>query len=129
MTEDVPGIFTKGELEFMQVLWSVDEATPDEMQAVLADRGRSVTGGTIRNVLATLMAKGYVTRRKESHAHRYRAIIGEDQAKRTLLTDLLDRVFGGSESHLVASLLKTRSLQKKDLDALKNLIAEREKGG
>ena len=115
---------TAGELEFMQVLWAAGEAAPEDIQKALSERGRIVTGGTVRNVLATLIEKSYVKRNKKGKAYYYRARVGEDQAKRSMLQDLLDRAFGGSESHLVASLLKHRDVRKEELNEIKRLIGE-----
>ena len=115
---------TTGELEFMQVLWAAGEAAPEDIQGALSERGRNVTGGTVRNVLATLIEKRYVRRKKSGKAYYYRAKVGEDQAKRSIVQDLLDRAFGGSESHLVASLLKNHDVRKEELNEIKRLIDE-----
>ena len=50
----------------------------------------------------------------------------EDKVKRTAARDLLERVFAGNVSSLVAHLLKTERLSRDDLDELQKLIeAER----
>ena len=115
---------TTGELEFMQVLWAAGEAAPEDIQRALSERGRNVTGGTVRNILATLIEKRYIRRKKNGKAYYYRAKVGEDQAKRSMVQDLLDRAFGGSESHLVASLLKNHDVRKDELNEIKRLIDE-----
>ena len=117
-------VLTNGELEFMQVLWANSEATPEEMQNALSRKGRIITGGTVRNVLATLAKKGYVTRTKKGKAYAYRAKVGENRAKITMAHDLLERVFGGSESNMVAAILKNRDVRKVELSEIKSMIDE-----
>ena len=51
---------TEVELEFMQILWTEDEASPEDIQKNLLQKGRTLTGGTIRKMLSILMKKGYV---------------------------------------------------------------------
>ena len=119
---------TEGELEFMQVLWTKGEATPEDMQTALAEIGRLVTGGTVRNVLATLMKKRYVTRKKRGKAFVYKAHIEKDQAARSFVRDLLTRVFNGSESLMVASLLSNHELSEAEIQKIRSLIADKTKG-
>ena len=119
--------FTEVELEFMQILWSVGEATPEDIQNALAETGRTLTGGSIRNILAILVEKGYITRRKKGKTHLYKPRVHEEQAKKSFVQDLLARVFDGSESLMVAALLKNREIDKKEIDEIERLINERKK--
>ena len=119
--------FTEVELEFMQILWSAGEATPDDIQNALAGIGRSLTGGSIRNILAILVEKGYITRRKKRKTHLYKPRVHEEQAKKSFVQDILSRVFDGSESLMVAALLKNREIDRKEIDEIERLINERKK--
>ena len=119
---------TDGELEFMRVLWILGEGVPEEIQKALAEKGRDVTGGTIRNILVTMVEKGYVTRKKSGKAYIYSAKVGEEETKHFLLTDLLEKVFGGSESQMVAALIKNRKVNENELEKIKKLIKEEKKG-
>jgi BlaI family transcriptional regulator, penicillinase repressor len=119
---------TGGELDFMRVLWSLGEAAPEQIQDALTNQGRAVTGGTIRNVLAVLMEKKYVARRKQGKAHLYRAAVSEEQALAEMAGTLLTGAFGGSESLLVAALLKNREVNPDELAAIEKLIAEWKRG-
>jgi BlaI family penicillinase repressor len=121
-------VFTEVELEFMQVLWAYGESTPDDIQTAMRENGRTLTGGSIRNVLAIMIEKGYVTRRKKGKTFLYRAKVHEDQAARSMVMDLLTRAFGGSESQMVAALLKNRDIHKKELSKIERIIFERKRG-
>jgi len=116
--------FTEVELEFMQVLWSAGEATPEDIQDELTAKGHPLTGGSIRNVLAILTEKGYIARRKSGKTYLYTANVREEQAKKSVVQDILSRVFGGSESMMVAALLKNRDINCKELEEIERLIAD-----
>ncbi len=117
--------FTEVELEFMQVLWSAEESTPDDIQIDLAAMGHPLTGGSIRNVLTIMKEKGYISRRKSGKTYLYKAKVHEEQGKKSVVQDILSRVFGGSESMMVAALLKNRDINRKELEEIERLIADR----
>ena len=116
---------TEGELDFMRVLWEAGEATPEMIQNTLIDTGRTLTGGTVRNVLAVMIEKGYVTRRKKGKTYLYRAKIDEEHALKNMAQDLLKNAFRGSESLMIGALLKNSDVEKEELDEIERLIADR----
>jgi predicted transcriptional regulator len=118
---------TEVELEFMHIIWDLGEAAPDDIERILRERGRSVSIGSVRNVLAIMIEKGYLARRKEGKAYFYRAKLGKDQLQKHLLDDLLEGLFEGSESLVVAALLDRREIQPDELERIKRLIDEHER--
>ncbi len=117
--------YTEVELEFMQVLWETGEATPEDIQNILAAQRRFLTGGSIRNVLAILAEKGHVARKRQGKTFLYRAKVHEEQAKTSVVHDILTRMFGGSESLMVAALLKDRDIDRDEIEEIERLISER----
>ncbi len=115
---------TEGELDFMRILWECGEAAPDGIAERLAGEGRKVTGGTVRNVLALLIEKGYAARKRKGKTHLYRAVVDEEQALREMAGDLLEKAFGGSESLMVASLLKNRDVDPAEIERIERLISD-----
>ena len=118
---------TEVELEFMKVIWAKGEATSEEVRVELSGQGRDLADGSIRKVLSILIEKGYVERRREGRAFHYRAKVQEHEASRSMVKDLLTRVFGGSAALMVARLLDDRSVRGEDIEKIKRLIAERER--
>ena len=118
---------TEVELEFMQILWSNNEASPEDMQKALVKKGTNLTGGSIRKMLLILMKKGYVERVKQGKKYVYSAKVHQDQANRSMIHDLLNRAFGGSPSLMVATLLDNRTVSDEDIGKIEQLIAERKK--
>ena len=118
---------TEVELEFMQAVWSAEEeVTTEDVQNALREKGRELSDGSIRKVLAILVAKGYLTRRREGRGFLYSAVVPQDQAHRKLVLDLLKRAFDGSSALMVAALLDAKAVSKCDIEQIKKLIAERE---
>jgi len=120
--------FTDVEFEFMSILWEEGELSPEELRTVLEKTGRSLASGSIRNVLAIMIRKGYITRRKEGKGYFYKAKVNRDSAQKTMLRDLLSKAFGQSKSQLVAALLNADELDDTELDEMAELL-EKHRGG
>jgi BlaI family transcriptional regulator, penicillinase repressor len=114
--------FTEVELEFMHIVWALGEASPDDIDAALREKGRNISVGSIRNVLAIMMEKGYLARRKEGKAFRYRAKVPKDKARRVIMDNLLSSLFEGSESLVIAALLEDRELSPEEKEKIRLLL-------
>lgn len=121
--------FTEVELEFMQVLWSRGDVTTEDVQSALRKQGRELSDGSIRKILSILKRKGHITRRKEGRGFVYSATVPKAQADKSMVMDLVERAFGGSAALMVASLLDSRAVRRKDVAEIKRLISEAEKEG
>lgn len=117
---------TEVELEFMHVIWASGETTSEKVRMALREQGRDLADGSVRKILSILLAKGYLSRYKDGREFVYSAAVPEEQAKASMLADLLKRAYGGSAALLVASLFDSRQIRKKDLQQIRRLIAERE---
>ncbi len=118
---------TEVELEFMLVVWELEEVTTDDVLQHLGRQGRNLADGSVRKILSILVAKGYVSRRQEGRGFRYRAEVPKGKANGSMLLDLVNRAFGGSPTLMVAALLDSPKVRKSDLKKIKRLISEREK--
>ena len=116
--------FTDVELEFMKILWDHEEITPDEVRNALSQNGRTISIGSIRNVLSIMMKKGYITRKKKGKAYLYEAKIMRKKARKTMIQDLLVHAFDGSESEVVAALLDNHRINRREFDEIKRLIED-----
>lgn len=117
---------TEVELEFMQEIWRVGEVTTDDVVDALRRRGRKLTDGSVRKVLSILQAKGYVSRRPLGRAFIYWATVPQAQASRSMVMDLVERVFDGSAALMVAALVEGASVSDEELARIKRLIDRRE---
>jgi predicted transcriptional regulator len=116
--------FTDRELDVMSVLWRHGASTVAEVREHLDD---SLAYTTVLTVLRTLEDKAYVGHREEGKAYRYHARVTEKTARRTALTRVLDRVFGGSAELLLTHLVKDRDLSPAEVKRLRSLIDEASK--
>jgi predicted transcriptional regulator len=69
--------------------------------------------------------KRHIDHQEEGRAHRYRAVVGIEDARASALTHTLDRMFGGSAQALVAQLVLYQGLSKKDLKGIRRVAKER----
>jgi len=118
---------TEVELEFMHVVWQQGEVSTEDVRKVLSRQGHPLSDGSVRKILSILVRKGYLSRRREGRGFIYRAKVLREQANKRMVTDLLKRAFGGNAALMVASLVDSRAVSKKDIEEIKKFIAERER--
>lgn len=121
MTQDVR--ISEAELDIMAVLW--DEAplsAVDVAARVPARRAWSPT--TIKTMLARLVDKGALAAEAQSRRYLYRPLVERDPVAGAQAGRLVDRLFGGRISPLVAHLAERRDLAPDDLAELEALIKE-----
>ena len=118
---------TEVELEFMQVVWEEGEVTTERLMERLSARGRDLADGSVRKMLSILSEKGYLSRRREGRGFVYEARVGRERATRKMVDELCRRAFGGSAALMVSALFDGRGVGDEELDAIKQLIAGREK--
>ncbi len=91
------------ELDCMNTLWPVGEATVREIRDRLAARlPRAYT--TIMTIMDRLARKGIVERRKAGRAYIYRPNLTAEEARAQALGQVVENFFGGSKEALLAQL-------------------------
>ena len=114
---------TKFELEVMDVLWRLGEASVRQVQEALDHGSPAYT--TIQTIVQRLEQKGAVRRtRKIGNALLFEPVVTRKSAYRRLIDELLDLV-GGSQP-LVAHLMETGKLSLEDLKAIEKAQRKRE---
>jgi BlaI family penicillinase repressor len=112
---------TKAELAILRVLWAEGPLSVRDVQAIL-DRTKP-TGYTTALKLMQIMAdKGLVERDDTVRPQIYRARYSEDRTQKQLLTDLIQRVYGGSVKALVLHAVGTRKPSAEDLEKITTLL-------
>lgn len=107
------------ELEIMHVLW---ETGPANVQTVQGRLGRPLAYTTVQTMLNVLHRKNKVKRTLKEKAYFYRPAVSHSQAKGHAVSDLIERMFGGSAENLVMSLVETRHLTPEKLAKLNRLV-------
>ncbi|HVW05557.1 MAG TPA: BlaI/MecI/CopY family transcriptional regulator [Vicinamibacterales bacterium] len=111
--------FTDRELDVMTVLWNRGPATVAEVREQLDD---DLAYTTVLTVLRTLEDKGHVGHREAGKAHRYFAKVEAQTARKTALSKLVDRVFGGSAELLLTHLVSDRKLSAAEIKRLREIV-------
>lgn len=110
---------TKFELEVMEILWDLKEASVREVQEAIHERKRPAYT-TVQTIFARLEEKGAVRRtRKIGNAYLFEPLIERTSVYRRMIDDFLD-LFGGSAQPVVARLVETGKLTLEDLKALES---------
>ncbi|MBI5093335.1 MAG: BlaI/MecI/CopY family transcriptional regulator [Candidatus Hydrogenedentes bacterium] len=119
---------TELELEIMQALWERGDATVEELADIFADHGKPLAPSSFRTMLSILKDKGYVTRKRAGRGFVYQARVAAEKARKSILSDLISRVFDGSATDLVAALVRDGMVSADDLAKARALIRQTEKG-
>lgn len=114
------------ELQIMNVVWERGKATVHDVKDALS-RGRKPAYSTILTMMRKLEAKGYLEHDIDERTYVYRPTISKKAVGHGMLGDVLDRLFEGSPSLLLNSLVEQDRISEKELRKIRKLIREREK--
>lgn len=120
MANKLPRI-SDAELQVLQLLW--DEAPLGATE--LADRLEPVTGwslATVKTLLSRLLAKSAITAEPQGRRFRYHPAVKREAVAGKQAGKLVERLFGGRVSPLVAQLAEQRDLDADDLAELEALV-------
>jgi BlaI family penicillinase repressor len=115
-----------GELQhaIMAVLWGRGEATTADVHETLrVERGLALT--TIATMLRKMEDKGLVTHRVDGRQFVYRTCVSENQVRRSMVGELVGRLFGGDPKALVAHLVSENEIDAGELDELRRRLGTR----
>ena len=114
------------ELQIMNVVWEKGKATVHDVKDVLG-RGRKPAYSTILTMMRKLEAKGYLEHDVDDRTYVYRPTISQQAVRHGVLGDIVDRLFEGSPSLLLNSLVEQNRISEKELKQIQKLIKERGK--
>jgi len=110
---------TEGEFVILAVLWKRQRATVREIYDELRKSRRSGYSSVLK-LVQIMTAKGYVRRRDVNERPQvYHATLSEHEARRSMVRDLLERVFGGSSKELIEEALALRKPSPPELAQLR----------
>jgi BlaI family transcriptional regulator, penicillinase repressor len=112
---------TKAELAILRVLWTEGPLSVRDVQAIL-DRSKPTGYTTVLKTMQIMADKGLVDRDDTVRPQIYRARYSEDRTQKQFLTDLIQRVYGGSVKALVLHAIGTQKPSAEDLEKIKKLL-------
>ena len=112
------------EWQVMKIIWMQGEQTSTDLIRVLAERF-DWSKSTIQTLLARLVEKECLTRRKEGKSFVYSALLTLDQSRDLLVQDIKDKVCYRRIKNLLADLIAECDFTQADLEDLEAVISEK----
>jgi predicted transcriptional regulator len=111
------------EMQLLQLLWDDSPLGASELaERVPTHRGWKLS--TVKTLLSRLLAKGAIAAEAEGRSFRYRPVVERATIAGGQAGRLVDRLFGGRVSPLVAQLAEQREIDPADLDELEQLVRD-----
>jgi BlaI family transcriptional regulator, penicillinase repressor len=109
------------EFQVMEVLWGQAPLTAAEVaERVPQDREWSIR--TVKTMLSRLLAKGALTHEEDGRRYLYRPAIRREDYVAQESGKLIDRMFGGRLTPLVAQLAERDRLSEEDIAEIEKLL-------
>lgn len=112
------------EWQVMKIIWMQGEQTSTDLIRVLAERF-DWSKSTIQTLLARLVEKECLTRKKEGKSFVYSALLTLDQSRDLLVQDIKDKVCSRRIRNLLADLIVECEFTQTDLEDLESVISEK----
>ncbi|EID69678.1 copper transport repressor, CopY/TcrY family [Streptococcus pseudopneumoniae SK674] len=112
------------EWQVMKIIWMQGEQTSTDLIRVLAERFEW-SKSTIQTLLARLVEKECLTRKKEGKSFVYSALLTLDQSRDLLVQDIKDKVCSRRIKNLLADLITECDFTQADLEDLEAVISEK----
>jgi predicted transcriptional regulator len=118
-------LLTDLQYSIMRVLWDRGEASAAEIcQAIHAERGLALS--TVATLLSRLEKRGVVVHDTRARQYVFKPTVTESEVRRTMVSELTDRLFNGDVTALLSHLLSAREMSPGDLARVKALIDSRD---
>ena len=115
---------TERELEVMHAFWNREESTVATVRDELAAAGRKLAYTTVATLVRILTEKGFLKQTNRERPFVYRPIRTFEDVSRSLLGDVVQRVFRGSREQLLVTLLEQRRLTPEEREVLESILRE-----
>ncbi|UNV67043.1 CopY/TcrY family copper transport repressor [Streptococcus oralis] len=112
------------EWQVMKIIWMQGEQTSTDLIRVLAERF-DWSKSTIQTLLARLVEKECLTRKKEGKSFVYSALLTLDQSRDLLVQDIKDKVCSRRIKNLLAELIVECDFTQADLEDLEAVISKK----
>lgn len=117
---------TQRELEVMHVFWDQGQMTAVQVRDHLADSGTDLAYTTVATLVKILVEKSFLKQMTQSRPFEFMPIRSFDDVSKNLLTDIVQRVFGGSREQLLVQLMDQKKLTKREREVLRSILEEDE---
>jgi len=105
----------------MQVLWQKGSATVQQVLQALPPKP-ALAYNSVLTTIRILEKKGYVKHVKDGRAHVYMPLVGQKEATRFEIRNLVNRFFKNSHELLVLNILEDNSIDQEELKRLRQIV-------
>lgn len=117
---------TERELELMHIYWQHPPMNAAQARDLLASTGRDLAYTTVATLSRLLCDKGYLEQTNLERPFLYKAAQGFSHVSKRLVGDLVERVFQGSRTQLLLTLIENRQLTAKERQVILSVLQEQE---
>lgn len=118
---------SNAEFEVLEALWQCYPATANEIIERL-NQSKQWHDKTVKTLLNRLVKKEAISFEKEQRCYIYSPLLEREAYTQSESQSLIERMFSGRVSPLIAGFAKSKNLKKDDIDELKQIISSWEKG-
>ncbi len=119
---------TERELEVMHTFWKHGEQTVAVARDRLAETGRDLAYTTVATLVRILSDKEFLLQTNKERPLRFKPVRTFEDVSGNLVTDLVEKVFGGSREQLLARLLEQRKPTAAERELLEQVLGESDPG-
>ena len=109
------------QLMIMQILWEKKRATAREISKAI-NAVEPVAHNNVQLLIRSLEKKGAIGYDIQNRTHIYYPLIMEKKVINNGIRELIDTVFGGSVANLVSSLVRNKSVSRKELEKIFEML-------
>ena len=109
------------EMEVLRHVWALGRATVREVHDRVRE-DRRVAYTTVMTVMKNLADKGYLAFERDGQTYVYTAKRRPQEVQGSVLSGILDKVFGGDPASLVQTLVASDDLTDADRERLRQII-------
>ena len=116
---------TELELQILKILWEKSPQLVRDIRDELAKLGRDIAHTSVITTLNTMVKKRIVIRKRKGNAFLFSPRITREQVSRSVLGDIVNRVFDGSAKAVLLGVFEQNDIDRGELKELRKLIDQR----
>lgn len=116
---------TEAELRIMNILWGRGSGTVQEVLDSI-DQRPALAYNSVLTTIRVLEKKGYLKHLKDGRAHVYTPLVGQKEATRSEIRQLVSRFFKNSHEQLVLNILEDQGIEPEEIGRLREMLELKE---
>jgi predicted transcriptional regulator len=114
-------ILTEAELRIMNVLWAKGSGTVQQVLDSIEQKP-ILAYNSVLTTIRVLERKGYLKHLKDGRAHVYMPVVGQKEATRSEIRNLVGRFFQNSHEQLVLNVLEDSGIGPDEIARLRQML-------